>query len=336
VKTLRDARRFFACGVSALLAGSALVSCGPTAPADAVAQVEDHWVTRAEAVQTLRGLLWRHGETWEQLNESQKETRRLEAVNTCVDRLLLEDFAKEHPAPSGSTTAEAEENFQQFLKQFEPPDGWEERAKLQELNATTLKKQITAETEQTRALESWLAKQSAPITEAEARAWYEAHRAALEVPEQIRASEIFLTRHDKDKPDRSADVKEVQRKLASHEGTFGELVAQFSEDDGSKGRGGDMGWFSKTRVPKEFADAVFALPLNQATGPIESHLGWHFVIVNEKRPARPAEFSEAKSEITALLETRRRGEKLRQLAQDLRAKVRVVILDSPLRSLAPE
>lgn len=336
MKTSRDARHLIACGVSALLAGGALISCGPKVPADAVARVEDHWVTRAEASQALRGLLWRHGETWEQLKDSQKVIRRLEAANACVDRLLLEEFTKEHPAPPGSTTAESEENFQQFLKQFEPPDGWEERAKLQELNATTLKKQLAAETEQARALESWLAKESEPITEAEARAWYEAHRASLEVPEQIRASEIFLTRHDKDKPDRSADVQEVQRKLANHEGTFGELAAQLSEDDGSKMRGGDMGWFTRTRVPKEFADPVFALSVGQLSGPIETHLGWHFVIINERRPARPAEFSDVKDEINALLETKRRGEKLQQLAQDLRAKVRVVILDSPLRSVSPD
>jgi len=323
-------------GVAALLAMVGLAACGPKVPPEAVARVDDHWATRSDVAEILRGLLWRRGESWDQLSQNQKQARRVEAANAWVNRQLLEGFAKAHPAPADSAGPEAEENFQQFLRQFEAPDGWEERAKLQELNATGLKKQVAGETGQTAALEAWLAQHSPPITEAEARAYYDDHRATLEVPAQIRASEIFLTRHDQDKPDRSADVKEVQRKLANHEGTFSELAAKFSEDDGSKQRGGDMGWFSRARVPKEFGDAVFALPLNQVSGPIESHLGWHFVIVKEKRPARPAEFAEMKDEITALLQTQRRKQKLEQFAEDLHSKANVMILESRLLLVEPE
>jgi peptidyl-prolyl cis-trans isomerase C len=161
---------------------------------------------------------------------------------------------------------------------------------------------------------------------------------------QLHASEIFLTRfdHDKDTPDhvanidRSTEIQEISRKLKAHEGTFVELAAKFSEDDGSKRRGGDMGWFSRERLPKEFVEKVFALPVGQVSEPFESHLGYHIVLVQQKRPARPAEFAEMKDQIGAQLDSNWREEELKQLRQKLRREAKIEFFDTRLAMLSPE
>ena len=321
-------------GAALLLATAALTACGPDEPS--VARVNGHPITVAEAKAELRGVLWRHGEKWGDAGENDRQLRQRDAVDACVNQYLLETFAAQHPVSATTLNAQAEADFQQFLKQFEPPDEWEKRAKLQGLNATALKKKISTESGQTLAIESWLSSQSPKVTEADAHSWYDAHRASLMIPERVRASQIFLTRHDVNQPGRKDEIAEISRQLKANADAFKELVAKYSDDDGSKPRGGDMGWFTRERIPPEFAEKVFALPVGRVSDPIESHLGWHFVLVKEKRPARVAEFSEMKEELTALLETQWRETKIKEFTEKLRAEAKVEIFDTPLRSLSPD
>ncbi len=320
---------------AAAFLGAALLSACGKSHQGAVASANGQDVPRADAVEKLRAILWRQGEEWDDLDDAVKRQRRHDAVEACVNERLLAAFVELHASPGGSVSVQAEENFQQFLKQFEPPDGWDKRAALQGLDAASLKKRITAETAQTLALETWLKAQPSRPTETNALAWYDAHHASLTVPEQLHASEIFLTRfdHDKDTPDhvanidRSADIQEVSRKLKAHEGTFAEFAAKFSEDDGSKKRRGDMGWFSRERLPKEFVEKVFALPIGQVSEPFESHLGYHIVLVQEKHPAHPAEFAEMMEQISALLDSNWREETLKHLRQKLHDSAKIEIFE---------
>ncbi len=59
---------------------------------------------------------------------------------------------------------------------------------------------------------------------------------------------------------------------------FASLAKQYSEDDGSKAQGGDLGWFGKGTMVQPFEDAVFALKLNQVTKAlVQSQFGYHII-----------------------------------------------------------
>ncbi len=64
---------------------------------------------------------------------------------------------------------------------------------------------------------------------------------------------------------------------------FAKLAAEFSDDSGSKGGGGDLGWQPPGVFVKEFQDALDALKPNELGEPFRSQFGWHIPQVLERR-----------------------------------------------------
>ncbi len=62
---------------------------------------------------------------------------------------------------------------------------------------------------------------------------------------------------------------------------FGKLAKEYSKDPGSAGKGGDIGWFGKQRMVKEFEDACFKGPLNQVQKPVKTSYGYHIIKVTD-------------------------------------------------------
>ncbi|MBQ1859458.1 MAG: peptidylprolyl isomerase [Paludibacteraceae bacterium] len=68
---------------------------------------------------------------------------------------------------------------------------------------------------------------------------------------------------------------------------FAELAQQLSDDRGSSMRGGDLGWFGKGMMVKEFEDAAFSLQPGQISAPIRTAYGWHIILKEGERATLP-------------------------------------------------
>jgi parvulin-like peptidyl-prolyl isomerase len=64
---------------------------------------------------------------------------------------------------------------------------------------------------------------------------------------------------------------------------FGELAEIYSTDEGSKDKGGDLGFFGKGQMVKEFETAAFDAKVGEVVGPIKSRFGLHVIKVEDKR-----------------------------------------------------
>ena len=50
----------------------------------------------------------------------------------------------------------------------------------------------------------------------------------------------------------------------------------------SSQKGGDLGWFRKGMMVKEFDDAVWNIPLSTTSEPVKSQFGYHLIWVHER------------------------------------------------------
>ena len=64
---------------------------------------------------------------------------------------------------------------------------------------------------------------------------------------------------------------------------FSDLAEQYSEDPGSKNKGGELGWVKRGSLVKSFETAAFTSPLNRITKPIESEFGFHLIETLKKK-----------------------------------------------------
>lgn len=97
--------------------------------------------------------------------------------------------------------------------------------------------------------------------------------------EYVRASHILLNLVSG--PDSVAKIqkaKDILRRARSGE-NFATLAAEYSEDNGSKQYGGDLGWTGKGGWVKPFEQAAFGAKVGDIVGPVRSQFGWHIIKV---------------------------------------------------------
>jgi peptidyl-prolyl cis-trans isomerase C len=81
-------------------------------------------------------------------------------------------------------------------------------------------------------------------------------------------------------------------------GDFAALSKQYSKDPGASKQGGDLGFFKKTDMVPEFADAAFALKDNEVTpAPVKTEFGWHVIQTLEHRTTPAPTFEQQRDEL---------------------------------------
>jgi peptidyl-prolyl cis-trans isomerase C len=77
-----------------------------------------------------------------------------------------------------------------------------------------------------------------------------------------------------------------------------EDVAKAQSTDGSKANGGDLGWFTLTRMAKPFGDAVKNLKKGEMTQePVQTQFGWHVIKLEDTRETAPPPFEQVKQQV---------------------------------------
>lgn len=82
---------------------------------------------------------------------------------------------------------------------------------------------------------------------------------------------------------------------------FAKLASTHTDEASGKTKGGDLGYFSREDMVKEFADAAFALLPGQISGLVESPFGFHIIKLEEKQAAKAVALEEATPQIARKL-----------------------------------
>jgi parvulin-like peptidyl-prolyl isomerase len=144
------------------------------------------------------------------------------------------------------------------------------------------------------------------ITDDDVKKFYDAptNTAAFEQPEMVRASHILLmtqdpATHQPLPADKKAEKKKQMEdilKQAKAGTDFADLAKKYSEDPGSKDKGGEY-TFPRGQMMKEFEDTAFSLKTNEISDIIETTYGYHIIKLSEKIPAKKVDFDKVKDGI---------------------------------------
>lgn len=122
---------------------------------------------------------------------------------------------------------------------------------------------------------------------------YEVVKQDIQYQTQNRVSHILFEEGGEDIPQRLA---EAQTKLAG--GTsFADVARELSDDVGSAGKGGDLGYSSGETFPEEMEAAIAGLELNVVSQPVQTDAGLHLLLVTERKPGEAASFEEMRAEL---------------------------------------
>ncbi|MEY4744082.1 MAG: hypothetical protein RL272_27, partial [Candidatus Parcubacteria bacterium] len=106
---------------------------------------------------------------------------------------------------------------------------------------------------------------------------------------EVQASHILVcwqgtTRCDQARTKDEARALADDLKKQATAGNFASLAKEKSDDKGSASTGGDLGWFAKDVMVKEFSDAAFALKDGEISAVTESPFGFHIIFKQHERP----------------------------------------------------
>ena len=80
-----------------------------------------------------------------------------------------------------------------------------------------------------------------------------------------------------------ASAEEIQIKKAIDDGGNFEYYAKAYSICPSGQNGGDLGYFGRGQMVKEFEKAAFALPVGEVSEPVYTQFGWHLIKVLDKQ-----------------------------------------------------
>lgn len=222
--------------------------------------------------------------------------------NMVMEKVLIKNYKVEDK--------DVDKKFDEMKKQY--GDQFDTLLKQQGIKEETIKNGVRAQLAQEKAIEK-------TITDKELKDNYK--------PE-IKASHILV----KDE----ATAKKVKEELGQGK-SFEELAKQYSEDTGSKEKGGDLGFFGPGKMVKEFEEAAYKLKKDEVSEPVKSQFGYHIIKVTDiKEPEKSFEQSKADIKKEIVQKKTQDGEFMNDLMMKEIKKADVKVDDKDLKDLFEE
>ncbi|HEX5217991.1 MAG TPA: peptidylprolyl isomerase [Verrucomicrobiae bacterium] len=180
------------------------------------------------------------------------------------------------------------------------------------------------------------------VTDDEVKKFYDENPAKFEQPEMVRASHILVatmdltTRTEYSEEQKKAKLKlaEDLRKRAVAGEDFAKLAKEYSDDTGSKDRGGEYK-FPRGQMAPEFEAAAFSLATNQVSDIVTTQFGYHIIKLSEKIPAKKLELAKVSDDLREGLKTQELQKLLPDYLEKLQKDANVEILDARLKAVDP-
>ncbi len=159
--------------------------------------------------------------------------------------------------------------------------------------------------------------------EAQLRAYYDAHKDQFRTPDRVRVRHILLQtvgKSDAEKKKIKAQAEDLLKQIKAG-ANFAELAKKYSEDPGTKDKGGEYGWMARGQTVKNFETAAFSMQPGQTSDIVTTEYGFHIIQVEEKQAAGLQPFEKVRDQIAADLNKQLVNDKMQNLADQARAQL---------------
>ena len=112
---------------------------------------------------------------------------------------------------------------------------------------------------------------------------------------------------------------------------FGEVAMKYSDDTGTKEKGGDLGFFERRMMVQEFDEAVFNLEIGQISNVVKTNFGLHIIKATEKE-AYPS-FEQDRENLKNLLKRSRYPELYAELINNYKKEYNYSINDAAIQQM---
>jgi peptidyl-prolyl cis-trans isomerase C len=157
------------------------------------------------------------------------------------------------------------------------------------------------------------------ITDANMRTFFDKNKTRYS-QDEVRAYHV-LTKTE-------AEAKEVYTKAKAGE-DFEVLAKKFSKDPSAAQNMGDLGFFTRSRMVPQFADAAFNMKPGEISQPVKSPFGFHVIKMVEKKAGKAVSFDDVKDQIRGDLQ----NESINELIASLKKTNKVTIYDDKVKTL---
>ena len=164
------------------------------------------------------------------------------------------------------------------------------------------------------------------VSDSDIKKFFDKNHAAFDKPAQVHARHILV-------PDLKT-AQMVEQKLKSG-GKFEDLAKQYSQDPGSKEKGGDLGFFRAGQMVPAFEKAAFTQPLNVVGPPVKSPFGYHIIEALERTPGTKATLASAHDQIADQLRQQQEQPLVTPFLQSLQSQAKISVNDSRYADVFP-
>jgi peptidyl-prolyl cis-trans isomerase D len=146
-------------------------------------------------------------------------------------------------------------------------------------------------------------RQTLQVSDDQLKVQYQQNIQQYQVPNRVQVQHILLMTVGKT----DAEVDEIKKKAedilsqVKKGSKFEDLAKKYTEDPGTKEKGGDLGWLVQGQTVPEFEKAAFSLQKGQVSDLVKTQYGFHIIKVVDKETAHTKPFEEAKDSLRAPL-----------------------------------
>jgi peptidyl-prolyl cis-trans isomerase C len=237
-------------------------------------------------------------------------------------RMIANLAAQSHADGERIQRVSARQELDLIRAEFRDNETWGAALRTSALSTFSLRQMLESNLRASRWIENRIANEIT-VSEDECRKVYQEHSERFFIPERLRVSHLFLAAPPETAPEivdaKKKAIEALAMRLASGE-DFAALAAESSEDEATKFNGGDLGYFSETRMPPDFVAAAVKLGEGEISQPVQTRLGFHILKLTEIAQSEQRSFEQAREAIAVELANAKRAAAIKKLVVDLGAE----------------